>query len=142
VNHSQQKGIVTGLSLFADAFPSKAKNPVNLPDLINVIRAKRRNDLPEAEQIWLNARILAIQDARKRALRPIVIAEIVVRAALNLAMVAGITWLWSSFQSSAADLMPIYSKAPQPILLFIASLATCLVALLFVKLIQPILAER
>ena len=103
---------------------------------------EEKSALPEAEQIWLNARIVAIQAARKRALLPLVIAEIAVRTALILAMVAGITWLWSRFQSFATGLMPMYSKAPQPILLSIAALATCLVALLFVKLIQPILAER
>ncbi len=98
------------------------------------------NALPEAEQVWLTARILAIQAARERALRPLVIAEIAVRAALILALVAGITWLWSSFQSIAAGWLTMHSKAPQPILLSIAALMTCLSAFVFIKLIQPILA--
>jgi predicted anti-sigma-YlaC factor YlaD len=109
----------------------------------NTARAEAAESaLPDAGQVWLNARILAIQTARKRALRPLAIAELVVRIALTLALAAGITWFWFSFQSRAANIHPAHLRILQPILFAAVALAACLMTLFFTKLIQPLLIEE
>jgi hypothetical protein len=99
-------------------------------------------DLPGAEQVWFRGRILAAQAAQEKALRPLVVIELGIRAALILVLAAGITWTWFRSQSLAAHWAATHLPLPQPILFSGAAMATCLVALLFVKLFQPILTEE
>jgi hypothetical protein len=98
--------------------------------------------LPDPGQVWMNARALAMQAARKRALRPLAIAEAVVRVALTLALAAGVAWVWSGFQSLTADLLPWHSQVLRPLFLSLTSLATCCVILLFIQWVGPVLVEE
>lgn len=95
--------------------------------------------LPDAEQVWLNARMLAMQEAQERALRPLTIALFAVKMAFMLAIAAGITWLWFGFQSMAANALPANLPVPQFVIAAGAALATCAAAFVFTKLFQPIL---
>jgi predicted anti-sigma-YlaC factor YlaD len=99
-------------------------------------------ELPEPEQIWFRGRILAAQAAREKAIRRLLVIELGIRAALILFLAAGITWTWFRVQSLAAHWAATHLPLPQPILYSAAAMATCLVALLFVKLFQPILTEE
>ncbi len=110
----------------------------------NIARSQATESaLPGADQIWLHARILAIQSARKRALRPVAIPEIVVRIAITLALAAGITWMWFNCQSLAEKFHPAHLQVVlQPILFAAIALAACLITFLFAKLIQPMLIEE
>ena len=98
--------------------------------------------LPDSNQVWLNARVAAIQTARERAFRSLAIAEVVIRIAVVLALAAGILWVWFGLRSLATSSLPSYLHLPQPVWNSAAALATCLFALLFTKLAQPILIEE
>jgi hypothetical protein len=104
---------------------------------------EERCALPDPGQIWLNARIMAMQSVREKALRPLAIAEFVLRVTAALALVVGVIWIWFLFQKLVEGwTLPNHLHVPPPILVSAAALATCLVALLFIKLFQPILAEE
>lgn len=103
---------------------------------------EKEHSLPDAEQVWLNARILALQEERERALRPLAIAEFAVKAILILALATGIIWIWYGFQSLAANSLPTYLRVPQPIIVSATALVTCLITLLFIRLAQPMLLEE
>jgi hypothetical protein len=66
----------------------------------------------------------------------------VLRIAIILALASGILWAWIGFRSVAASLLPSYMHLPQSILLSTAALATCVITLLFTKLVQPMLIEE
>jgi hypothetical protein len=97
--------------------------------------------LPDPGQILINARILALQTARKRALRPLVIAELAVKAVITMGLAAGIVWLWYGFQS-LAGLWFASSMLFRPLFVTVAALATCFVTLLYARLISPALIEE
>lgn len=95
--------------------------------------------LPDPEQVFLKAQIAVTQAEREKALRPLVIVEFVVKIIVMLALSAGILWAWFGFRSLAASSLTSSLHVPQSILISAAALATCLIALLFTKLAQPML---
>ena len=98
--------------------------------------------LPDPKQVFLNAQIAALQAAREKALRPLVIAEFVVRIMIILALAVGVLWSWFGFRSLAANSLPAYLHIPQPLLISAAALVTSLITLVFTKLVQPMLIEE
>jgi len=98
--------------------------------------------LPEPEQVMLNAQITAMQRAREKAMRPLMIAEFVVRIMIILALAAGVLWAWFGSRSLAASSMFAYLRLPQPLLISAAALVTSLLTLVFTKLVQPMLIEE
>jgi hypothetical protein len=98
--------------------------------------------LPNPEQVLFNARVAAIQSASERALSPLAIAELVIRITVILALAAGILWAWFGFRSLAASVPSSYLRVPQPVLKSAAALVTCLITLVFTKLVQPMLIEE
>jgi hypothetical protein len=98
--------------------------------------------LPNAEQVWLKARIFAIQAAREKALRFLEISELAIRTALILAFAGGIVWFWYRIQTAASNWLSGHWHLPQPIPLTLAALAAGSIILLFLKLYQPILVEE
>ncbi len=98
--------------------------------------------LPDPEQVFLNAQIAALQRAREKALRPLAIAEFVVRIMVILALGAGVLWAWFGFRSLAAKTLPAYLHIPQPMLITVTALVTSLITLVFTKLVQPMLIEE
>ena len=95
--------------------------------------------LPDPEHVFLNAQIAAMQMAREKALRPLVIAEFVVRIMIILALAAGVLWAWFGLRALAASSLPAYLHIPQPLLISAAALATSMITLVFTKLAQPML---
>ncbi len=98
--------------------------------------------MPAPEHVFLNAQIAATEEAGRKALRPLLIAEFVVRIAVILAMAAAIHCAWFGFRSFAANSLPSYLNVPRSIIIPAAALATGLIALLFTKLVQPVLIEE
>jgi hypothetical protein len=98
--------------------------------------------LPDPKQVFLNAQIAALQVAREKALRPLVIVEFVVRIMIILALAAGILWAWFGFRSLAASSLSAYLHIPQPLLISAAALLTSLITIVFTKLVQPMLIEE
>jgi hypothetical protein len=98
--------------------------------------------LPDPEQVFLNAQIAAMQRAREKALRPLMIVEFVVRIMIVLALAAGVLWAWFGFRSMAASLPPAYLHIPQPLMISAVALGTSLITLVFTKLVQPMLIEE
>lgn len=98
--------------------------------------------LPEAEHVWLNARLAAIQEESERALHPLMIAEFAIKATIALVLAAGIVWIWFGLRSLAANSLSPFIHIPQSVLVSSIALATGLIALLFTKLAQPILIEE
>jgi hypothetical protein len=98
--------------------------------------------LPDPERVFLNGQIAMLQRAREKALRPLAIAEFVVRIMVILALAAGVLWAWFGFRSLAASSLPAYLHLPQPLLLSAAALVTSLLTLVFTKLVQPMLIEE
>ena len=98
--------------------------------------------LPNAEQVWLQARLLAVESKKERALRPLIVAELVARAASALALAGGIAWIWISALSWAKTFPASGLTFAPPALLSAAALLTCSVVLLFLRLYPSILAEE
>lgn len=98
--------------------------------------------IPDAEKVWLNARMRAIQEARERALRPVLIMEFAVRVAWMLSLAAGLVWTWFKIQSAALHALGGAFTMPQAIIASIAAFGACLATLLFVRLVQPMLVEE
>jgi|WetSurMetagenome_2_1015567.scaffolds.fasta_scaffold197592_1 hypothetical protein len=98
--------------------------------------------LPDPGRVFLNAQMSALQRAREKALRPLAIAEFVVRIMVILALGAGVLWAWVGFRSLGASVLSASLGIPQAVLISAAALAACLVALLFIRLVQPILIEE
>jgi hypothetical protein len=97
--------------------------------------------LPDAEKVWQDARILALQAARERALRPLVIAKLAVGVALALMLAGAIAWISLSLPSIAAILLPEHLRALHPMVLSVTALITCSAILLSVRLLGPVLTE-
>jgi hypothetical protein len=106
------------------------------------VRSNEGYKLPDAEQVWLNSRYFAIQEAREKALRPLLIAERVIRVALLLIIAGGLAWISYMVPSLLSDWLPKHPNIPQPIHLTSVVLITCLAAFLAAKLAQPILTEE
>lgn len=102
---------------------------------------KQMDSLPDAEQVWLKAHILAKEAAREKALRPVAIAELAIRIAITLALAGGIVWIWPRIQSISITSLPWHRQMPQPIPLSLAALAICLIILVLLKLLEPVLVE-
>jgi hypothetical protein len=98
--------------------------------------------VPDPEHVFLNAHITALKRAREKALRPLVIAEFVVRILIILALGVGVVWAWFGFRSLAANSLPSYLHIPQPLLIAVTALVTALITLVFTKLVQPMLIEE
>jgi len=101
-----------------------------------------RNPLPDAGQVWLNARILEMQAAREQALRPLVFAESAVKITLILASVVALLWIWVEIRRLSVQWLPMSLQALQPALLSLAALVVCSGIIFFLKLIGPILSEN
>jgi predicted metal-binding membrane protein len=90
----------------------------------------------------MNARILAAQASRRRALRPLAIAELVVKGTLTLVLAAGVVFVWFGFQSLAGSWLPsAHLHLLRPIFSSAAAMAVCLITLILTGLFQPILDE-
>jgi predicted anti-sigma-YlaC factor YlaD len=100
-----------------------------------------RPSLPDAEQIWLNSRYDAMQAARERALRPLMIAQRMIRLAVLLILTGGIVWISFSFPTMISQWLPRFRPISQPMLISTTGIATLLVALLLTRLIQPLLFD-
>jgi hypothetical protein len=98
--------------------------------------------LPDPEHVFLKAHIASLQRAQEKALRPLAIAEFVVRIMIILALAAGVLWAWFGFRSLAASSIPSYLHIPQPLLIAVTALVTSLITLVFTKLVQPMLIEE
>jgi len=98
--------------------------------------------LPEPQQVLLNARLAAIRAAHEKALRPLAIAENIVRIAVIFALAGGVFGLWFGLRSLAAGLPAANLHVPQTVLNSAAALVTCLITLVCTKLVQPILIEE
>ncbi|MBN1566699.1 MAG: hypothetical protein JXA73_02555 [Acidobacteria bacterium] len=118
---------------------SYCRELVQIMGCMKSISSAEEKFLPDAERIWLNARMIAIQEAQARVLHPLAIAAFLGRTAFMLALTAGIIWCWFGFQSLAAGSLPGNFPMPQSFIAAGAALATCAVAFLFVKLSQPLL---
>ena len=79
---------------------------------------------------------------REKALRPLVIAEFVIRIMIILALATGVFWAWFEFRSLAANTLPAYLHLPQPLLISAAALITSVITLAITKLVQPMLIEE
>jgi hypothetical protein len=97
---------------------------------------------PDPAQVFLQAQIDAMQMAREKMLRPLVIAEFVVRIMIILALAVGVLWAWFGSRSLAAGSLPASLHIPQPLLISAAALVTSLITLVFTKLVQPMLIEE
>jgi hypothetical protein len=98
--------------------------------------------LPNAEQVWLNTRLRAMESKKERALRPLIVAEFVARVASALALAGGIAWIWLRAPSWAKPFPAGGLTFATPALLSAAALLTCAVVFLFLRLHQSILAEE
>ncbi|HTY61555.1 MAG TPA: hypothetical protein VMG30_04805 [Acidobacteriota bacterium] len=98
--------------------------------------------LPEPQQVLLNARFAAIQAAHEKALRPLAIAENIVRITVIFALAGSVFGLWFGLRSLAANLPAANLHVPQTVLNSAAALVTCLITLVCTKIVQPILMEE
>jgi hypothetical protein len=108
----------------------------------NAAKANGEYTLPDAEQIWLHSRFFAMQDAREKALRSLLIIERAIRMALLLIIAGGLAWISYMVPSLLSDWLLKHPQIPQPINLSFVVLITCLATFLAAKLVQPILAEE
>ncbi len=97
--------------------------------------------LPDPEQIWLNSRYYAMQAARERAIRPLLIAQRLIQLVVLLILTGGIAWISYGFPILISDWLPSLKPIPQPMLVFSTSLVTLLAAFLSAKLVRPIIFE-
>jgi len=101
----------------------------------------RGSVVPDPALILLNARIATIQAGRESALHPLTIAAAVVRSAVISMLALGLLWVWLEMRSLAAVRLTDFVPFAQPMLISAAALTVCLLALLLVRLIQPVLLE-
>ncbi len=97
--------------------------------------------LPDPEQIWLNSRYYAMQAARERTIRPLLIARRVIQLAVLLIIAGGITWISRTFPALMTDWLPGLRPIPQSWLISSTALVTLLVAFVAAKLVRPIIFE-
>lgn len=99
-------------------------------------------EVPCPEKVYLSAKINAMQEARARALRALEVTEFTIRIIIILAMAGGIIGLWFGCRSLTSDVISSYPRVPEPVFISLSALVSGLIALLFAKLMQPVLFEE
>lgn len=92
--------------------------------------------LPDPRQIYHTARNAAALKKYEAALRPLAIAELVLRGALVLALALGMLWAWIALRPLGAA---VHLSMPQPLGIAFSALIPCLLALLSARLTRPLL---
>ena len=102
----------------------------------------RGEEIPGPERVYLYAKINAMQEAKARALRALNVTESIIRIVIVLAMAGGIIGLWFACRSLASNVISSYPRVPEPVFISLSALVGGLIALLFAKLVEPVLLEE
>jgi hypothetical protein len=92
--------------------------------------------LPDPHQVYRAALNAAALREYEGALRPLAIAELVLRGALVLALALGMLWAWIALRPLGAA---VQLSMPQPLGIALSALIPCLLALLSARLTRPLL---
>lgn len=98
----------------------------------------RESLLPDPELLFMNAQVAAIQEAQEKALRPLAIAELIVRISIILILAGATLYIWFRLRPLTV-LMPPYPYIPQYVQTSAAALVLCIIALAVARLAQPML---
>lgn len=108
----------------------------------NIVRMDAQEAiLPDSQLLFLNAQIASMQAAREMVLRPLVMAELVVRIMVIMALAVATLGIWHGFRLLTVNSSFSYLNVPPSVLTSAATLGTCIIAILFIKLVQPTLIE-
>ncbi|MBN2338749.1 MAG: hypothetical protein JXP48_09435, partial [Acidobacteria bacterium] len=91
--------------------------------------------LPDPHQVYHAARDAAAVKKYAGALRPLAIAELVLRGTLVLALALGMLWAWIALRPLGAA---VRLSMPQPLGVAFSALLPCLLALLSARLTRPL----